>query len=53
MYKFRTMHRDAEGKLKELMALNEADGPVFKIKKDSRVIPGIGAFLRKTSLMDL
>ena len=53
VYKFRTMRKDAEGKLKELMALNEADGPVFKIKKDPRVIPGVGAFLRKTSLDEL
>lgn len=53
MHKFRTMHQDAEERLHELMALNEADGPVFKIKKDPRVIPFVGTFLRKTSLDEL
>ncbi len=52
MYKFRTMCVYAEQKLEELRAQNEADGPVFKIKKDPRVTP-IGRFLRKTSLDEL
>lgn len=52
MYKFRTMCVDAEQKLEELRTQNEADGPVFKIKKDPRVTP-IGRFLRKTSLDEL
>lgn len=52
MYKFRTMCVNAEQKLEELRALNEADGPVFKMKKDPRVTP-IGRFLRKTSLDEL
>ncbi len=52
-YKFRTMVKDAEAKLKELQALNEADGPAFKIKKDPRIIPFIGTILRKTSLDEL
>ena len=53
VYKFRTMVRDAEKKLAELTALNEADGPAFKIKNDPRIIPVIGKILRKTSLDEL
>jgi lipopolysaccharide/colanic/teichoic acid biosynthesis glycosyltransferase len=33
--------------------MNEADGPTFKIKKDPRIIPYIGTFLRKTGLDEL
>ena len=53
LYKFRTMAADAEAKLQEVNALNESDGPVFKIKKDPRTIPFIGTLLRKTSLDEL
>ena len=53
IYKFRTMVKDAEKKLAELKALNEADGPAFKIKNDPRIIPVIGNILRKTSLDEL
>lgn len=53
VYKFRTMVKDAEERLAKLKALNEADGPAFKIKKDPRIIPFIGTFLRKTSLDEL
>jgi exopolysaccharide biosynthesis polyprenyl glycosylphosphotransferase len=53
LYKFRTMVPDAEERLKELEHLNEADGPVFKIKKDPRIIPFIGTILRKISLDEL
>jgi exopolysaccharide biosynthesis polyprenyl glycosylphosphotransferase len=52
IYKFRTMVIDAEARLKELEHLNEADGAVFKIKKDPRITM-IGAFLRKTSIDEL
>ncbi|MFH0727746.1 MAG: exopolysaccharide biosynthesis polyprenyl glycosylphosphotransferase [Pseudomonadota bacterium] len=52
-YKFRTMVADADERLKELAEMNEADGPVFKIRNDPRVIPYIGTFLRKTSLDEL
>ena len=48
-YKFRSMHRDAEQRLQQLMALNEAEGPVFKIRRDPR-ITRVGALLRRTSL---
>lgn len=52
MYKFRSMRKDAEELRKNLGALNEAEGPVFKIKKDPR-ITRVGAVLRKTSLDEL
>jgi exopolysaccharide biosynthesis polyprenyl glycosylphosphotransferase len=49
MYKFRTMVANAEELQADLESRNEAEGPVFKIRKDPRVTR-IGAFLRKTSL---
>ncbi|MCB0805051.1 MAG: sugar transferase [Bacteroidales bacterium] len=52
MYKFRTMVVNAEELKASLMELNEADGPVFKIKKDPR-ITAIGRFLRKSGLDEL
>ena len=52
LYKFRTMCVDAEMKKKELEDLNEADGPVFKIKDDPR-ITRVGKFLRKTNIDEL
>jgi len=42
-----------EKTLAELKEKNEADGPAFKIKKDPRIIPWAGTFLRKTSLDEL
>ena len=52
LYKFRTMCPDAEERLNELLKLNQMDGPVFKIKGDTR-ITRVGHFLRKTSLDEL
>jgi len=52
IYKFRTMVMDAEARLKDLEHQNEANGPVFKIKKDPRITL-IGSFLRKTSIDEL
>lgn len=52
MYKFRTMHPDAEKILENLKEKNEMDGPVFKIKEDPR-ITRVGKVLRKTSLDEL
>lgn len=51
-YKFRTMVPDAEARKAELVGLNEADGPIFKIKNDPR-ITRIGRVLRRTSLDEL
>jgi exopolysaccharide biosynthesis polyprenyl glycosylphosphotransferase len=53
VYKFRTMVADAEDRREKLKNLNELDGPVFKIKKDPRIISYIGTFLRKTGLDEL
>lgn len=51
-YKFRSMSLDAEARKAELMALNEADEVVFKIKDDPRVTR-VGYFIRKFSLDEL
>lgn len=51
-YKFRTMVEDAEQQKEGLVWLNEATGPLFKIKNDPRITK-IGAWLRKTSLDEL
>lgn len=51
MYKFRSMVMNADALKKGLMAQNRVkDGMMFKIKNDPRIIPGIGNFIRKTSL---
>jgi exopolysaccharide biosynthesis polyprenyl glycosylphosphotransferase len=50
LFKFRTMVAGAEESQYTLIERNEADGPVFKIKKDPRIIPYIGTFLRKFGL---
>ena len=52
MFKFRSMYVDAEERLKEIEHLNEADGPIFKIKDDPRVTR-VGRFIRKTSIDEL
>ncbi|MFN3428444.1 MAG: sugar transferase [Candidatus Sericytochromatia bacterium] len=52
-YKFRTMHVDADQKVKELMAQNQyKGGAFFKLENDPR-ITRVGNFLRKTSLDEL
>jgi exopolysaccharide biosynthesis polyprenyl glycosylphosphotransferase len=52
LYKFRTMVEDAEDRRRELMHLNEMDGPVFKLRSDPRVT-FFGRFLRRYSLDEL
>ena len=52
MYKFRSMHENAEEMLKDIEHLNEAEGPIFKMTNDPRVTR-VGKFLRKTSLDEL
>ncbi len=54
MWKFRTMHIDAEAQLAKVKqdVGNEMDGPVFKLDNDPRVF-GWGSFLRKTSIDEL
>ncbi|TMC15227.1 MAG: sugar transferase [Chloroflexi bacterium] len=51
-YKFRSMYADAEQRRAEILALNEADGPVFKLRHDPR-ITRLGRLLRRTSLDEL
>lgn len=51
-YKFRSMYIDAEQRKLELLAKNEADGPVFKMKNDPR-ITRIGRIIRKLSIDEL
>lgn len=52
LVKFRTMQVRSESRMAELAHLNEAHGPVFKIRQDPRVTP-LGRFLRRTSLDEL
>ena len=52
LYKFRSMFKDADEKLDELDHLNEAAGPIFKIRRDPR-ITRMGGLLRKSSLDEL
>ncbi|MFF3394037.1 exopolysaccharide biosynthesis polyprenyl glycosylphosphotransferase [Streptomyces sp. NPDC002669] len=52
MWKFRTMVVDAERHRTRLVAANEIDGPMFKMRRDPRVTR-IGRLLRRTSLDEL
>ncbi|MFQ5865707.1 MAG: sugar transferase [bacterium] len=52
LYKFRTMIVGAEMKKRELVKMNEMDGPVFKIKKDPRITK-VGRFLRRFSIDEI
>ena len=52
VYKFRSMRADADLRRDELAALNELDGPVFKIKNDPRCT-SVGRLMRKFSLDEL
>lgn len=49
LYKFRTMVEGAEEQQRELLHLNEMNGPVFKVRKDPRVT-ALGRLLRRFSL---
>ncbi|MGQ9489221.1 MAG: undecaprenyl-phosphate glucose phosphotransferase [Anaerolineae bacterium] len=52
LYKFRSMYQDAEARLEELRARNEAGGPLFKMRADPRRTR-VGRIIRKTSLDEL
>lgn len=52
LYKFRTMYKNAQGRLSEFEAMNEMKGPVFKIKNDPRITL-VGKYLRKFSIDEL
>lgn len=50
IYKFRSMYKDAEARLKELESQNEMSGGLmFKMKDDPRITK-VGKFIRKTSI---
>jgi lipopolysaccharide/colanic/teichoic acid biosynthesis glycosyltransferase len=51
-YKFRSMIPQADEVKSQLMALNEMDGPVFKVKNDPRITK-LGRVLRRCSLDEL
>ena len=52
MYKFRSMATDAEARLADLIAQNEVDGAMFKMKDDPRVTH-VGKIIRKISVDEL
>lgn len=52
IYKFRSMYRDAEARKAELLAQNEMQGLMFKMKNDPRITK-VGNFIRKTSIDEL
>lgn len=53
LFKFRTMILGAEERQYTLIEQNEADGPVFKIKDDPRIIPYIGKLLRRFGIDEI
>ena len=53
VYKFRSMVANAEAQQKGLEDFNETEGPVFKIKKDPRIVPYVGTFLRRTFIDEI
>ena len=50
IHKFRSMYLDAEERKAELMERNKMQGLMFKVDNDPRILPGIGSFIRRTSL---
>jgi len=52
LLKFRSMVIDAEDMKRDLLHLDETDGPVFKMKNDPRVTK-IGRLIRRTSIDEL
>ncbi len=52
MLKFRTMVKDAEALLPDLVPFDKLDDPVFKLRRDPRVTR-VGRLLRRTSLDEL
>lgn len=57
VWKFRSMYRDAEQRLERLIQNDPSTRTewerYFKLRDDPRILPGIGAFIRKTSIDEL
>jgi exopolysaccharide biosynthesis polyprenyl glycosylphosphotransferase len=52
MQKFRSMRPDADKQLADLLKLNEAEGPIFKMRDDPRRTP-LGTLMRRWSIDEL
>jgi len=52
MYKFRSMHQDADAMVKDLVGLNDEAGPAFKIHDDPRTTR-VGRMIRRLSLDEI
>jgi exopolysaccharide biosynthesis polyprenyl glycosylphosphotransferase len=52
MYKFRSMVAGADNQKQALLAMNEASGPIFKIRNDPRLTK-VGRLIRRLSLDEL
>jgi exopolysaccharide biosynthesis polyprenyl glycosylphosphotransferase len=52
IFKFRSMAVGAEGQQQALSELNQASGPLFKIREDPRLTP-VGRWLRRSSMDEL
>jgi lipopolysaccharide/colanic/teichoic acid biosynthesis glycosyltransferase len=51
-YKFRSMRDGSDRELAKLLALNEKNGPIFKMRHDPRITK-VGRFMRRFSLDEL
>jgi exopolysaccharide biosynthesis polyprenyl glycosylphosphotransferase len=52
IFKFRTMCRDAEERISEVISVDDLHEPMYKLRSDPRVTR-VGRFLRRTSLDEL
>lgn len=52
MFKFRSMVDGAEHQKKDILHLNEVEGPIFKVRDDPRVTD-VGRFIRRLSLDEI
>src|SRR5438094_1319499 len=52
LFKFRTMVADADARLDQVFHLNQASGPLFKLRNDPRTTR-VGRFLRSTFIDEL
>lgn len=52
LYKFRSMHPNAEAELEKLLPCNEMNGPAFKMRNDPR-ITRVGKYIRQACIDEL